>query len=361
MTVLIVDAHEDIAWNTLTFGRDYTTSAYNIRTAEAASKTPDHNGSACLGRTQWITGHVGVVFATLFVSPYRRRLGGWDPMCYRNAAEAHGLAQTQLDFYHRLEEQHPEFRIIRNRADLYTVTSCWEEETQSDKLIGLVLLMEGADPIRTPDEVEQWYEQGVRIIGPAWAGTRYCGGTGDPGPLSRAGAALMEHMAACSIILDVSHMSEQSFAQALERYEGVVIASHANPRYAADLSTPERALTDNQIRKLAARDGVIGIIPYNRFLKTGWYPAEGKQAVSVRRVAEIMDYICQLTGSSQHVGIGSDFDGGFGTEGIPQPMDTVADLSMIGTALAELGYDSDHVTQMLSGNWLAALQRGLPD
>lgn len=359
--MLIVDAHEDIAWNTLTFGRDYTTSAYKIRTAEAAGKTPDHNGSACLGRTQWIAGHVGVVFATLFASPYRRRLGAWDRMCYRNADEAHGLAQTQLDFYRRLEEQHTEFRIIRNRADLYTVTSCWEKETQSDKLIGLVLLMEGADPIRTPEEIAHWYERGVRIIGPAWAGTRYCGGTGDPGPLTRIGAALMEHMAACNIILDVSHMSEQSFDQALGRYEGVVIASHANPRYAADLSTPERALTDNQIRKLAARKGVIGIIPYNRFLKTGWYPAEGKQAVSVRRVAEIMDYICQLTGSSQHVGIGSDFDGGFGTEAIPHPMDTVADLNMIGTALAELGYDSDHVTQMLSGNWLAALQRGLPD
>ena len=168
-------------------------------------------------------------------------------------------------------------------------------------------------------------------------------------------------MTACGIILDVSHMSERSFEQTLESYEGVVIASHANPRYAAELSTPERALTDDQIRKLAARQGVIGIIPYNRFLRTGWRPAEGKHAVSVKRVAEIMDYICQLTGSSQHVGIGSDFDGGFGAEAIPHPMDSVADLHMIGTALAELGYDSSQVTQMLSGNWLAALQRGLPD
>ena len=359
--MLIVDGHEDIAWNALAFGRDYTTSAHQIREAEAGSETPAQNGSACLGRADWIAGRVGVVFATLFVSPYPHRLGTWDHMCYRDADEAHMLAQAQLDYYLQLEEKCSEYRIIRNRADLDTVTSSFEAEAQGRQLIGLVLLMEGADPIRTPDEVEHWRKRGVRLIGPAWAGTRYCGGTGDPGPLSRAGETLLEHMAACGIILDVSHMSERSFEQALERYEGVVIASHANPRYAASLNTPERALSNDQIRKLAAREGVIGIIPYNRFLKTGWRLAEGKHAVSVKRVAEVMDYICQLTGSSRHVGIGSDFDGGFGAEAIPHPMDSVADLHMIGTALANLGYDSGQVTQMLSGNWLAALQRGLPE
>ena len=359
--MLIVDAHEDIAWNALTFGRDYTTSARQIRAAEAGSETPTQNGMACLGRAEWLSGRVGVIIATLFVSPQRRRLGTWDQLCYRDAAEAHRLAHAQLDHYLRMEEEHPAFRVIRNRADLDAVTGSWEAQPPTQRRIGLVLLMEGADPIRAPNEVQHWHERGVRLIGPAWARTRYCGGTGDPGALTRAGEALLEHMAAHGIILDVSHMSERSFEQALERYDGVIIASHANPRCAADLSTPERALSDDQIRKLAARDGVIGVIPYNRFLKTGWRPAEGKQAVSVKRVAEIMDYICQLTGSSRHVGIGSDFDGGFGADAIPTPMDSVADLHMIGAALGQLGYGSGQVKQLLSGNWLTVLQWGLPE
>ena len=358
--MLIVDAHEDIAWSALTFGRDYTTSVHQIRTAEAGSDTPTQNGSACLGRKEWLSGKVGVVFATLFVSPFTRRLGAWDHICYRDTDEAYRLAQEQLDYYLRLEDENSYWRIIRDRADLDTVTASWEPGARKGNLIGIALLMEGADPIRTPDDVEHWQEHGVRIIGPAWAGTRYCGGTGDPGPLTNAGEALLEQMADYDIILDVSHMSERSFDQAVERYEGVVIASHANPRFASELSTPERGLNDDQIRKLAERDGVIGVIPYNRFLRTGWRPIEGKQAVSVKRVAETMDYICQLTGSSRNVGIGSDFDGGFGAESIPHPMDSIADLHMIGEALAELKYEPDQVTQMLSGNWLAAMQRGLP-
>ncbi len=258
-----MDAHEDIAWNALTFGRDYTTSARQIRAAEARSETPAQNGSTCLGHADWLTGRVGVIFATLFVPPYRRRLGAWDRNCYRDAAEAHRLAHAQLDYYQRLEEDHSEFRIVRNRADLDAVTDSWEAQPPAQHRIGLVLLMEGADPIRAPNEVQHWHERGVRLIGPAWARTRYCGGTGDPGALTRAGEALLEHMAACGIILDVSHMSDRNFEQALEHYDGIVIASHANLRCAADLNTPERALSDDQIRNLAARDGVIGVIPYN--------------------------------------------------------------------------------------------------
>jgi membrane dipeptidase len=162
-----------------------------------------------------------------------------------------------------MEDEHPTFRVIRNRADLDAVTGSWEAQPPAQRRVGLVFLMEGADPIRAPDEVQHWHERGVRLIGPAWRRTRYCGGTGDPGALTCAGEALLEHMAACGIILDVSHMSDRNFEQALEHYDGIVIASHANLRCAADLNTPERALSDDQIRKLAARDGVIGVIPYN--------------------------------------------------------------------------------------------------
>jgi membrane dipeptidase len=167
-------------------------------------------------------------------------------------------------------------------------------------------------------------------------------------------------MGSLGIVLDVSHMSEQSYYQAMDHFPGNIIASHSNPRQLAVSEYPERALSDEQIIRLAERDGVIGVVPYNRFLKTLWRPLDGKHAVTVKRVAEAVDIICQLTGSSSHAGIGSNFDGGFGAESIPAEMDTVADLRLIGNALAELGYSEEDIERVLRGNWMKILRRGLP-
>ena len=358
--MLIVDAHEDIAYNALRYNRDYATSALDIRTTEINSKSVIDNGLACLGRDEWLSGHVGIIFATLFSPPYSHYSGDSEKMYYRNSEQAHQLAHNQLDYYLNLEQKDA-FQIIRNRTDLDTVVTSWDEVSNRKPVIGLVLLMEGADPIRSPGEVEYWYKNGIRIIGPAWAGTSYCGGTGDPRPLTNLGEELLENMADIQMILDVSHMSEHSFDQAIENYEGVIIASHANPRFAADLITPERLLTDTQIHKLVGRGGVIGVVPYNKFLKSDWRKSDDKKTVPVRRLAEMIDYICQLTGSCQHVGIGSDFDGGFGAESIPFPMDTVADLVMIGDEIATLGYNTQEVEHFMSENWLQVLRRGLPE
>ena len=357
--MLVVDAHEDIAYNALRYNRDYATSALGIREAEINSEAVIENGLACLGRDEWLSGNVGIIFATLFSPPYSHYSGNSEHMYYRNSEQAHKLANNQLNYYLTLEQK-GDLQIIRNRTDLDKVVASWDELSTGNPIIGLVLLMEGADPIRSPSEIEYWYKNGVRMIGPAWAGTRYCGGTGDPGPLTSLGEELLVNMADVHIILDVSHMSELSFDQAIEIYEGVVIASHANPRFAAELSTPERLLTDLQIHKLVERDAVIGMVPYNKFLKTDWRKSEGKKSVPIRRLAEMIDYICQLTGSCQHVGIGSDFDGGFGSESIPFPMDTIADLVMIGDEIATLGYDPQEVKQFMSENWLRVLRRGLP-
>ena len=357
--MLIVDAHEDIAYNALRYNRDYSTSALNIRSAESNSQNMLANGLACLGHDEWLSGHVGIIFATLFSPPYSHYSGDSAQMYYQNADQAHKLAHNQLDYYLHMEEK-DDFQIIRNLSELEFVITSWDETNNKKPIIGLILLMEGADPIRSPDEVEYWHNKGVRIIGPAWAGTNYCGGTGDPGPLTNLGEELLENMADMQMILDVSHMSERSFDQAIENYDGVVIATHANPRFAANLSTPERLLTDLQIRKLVERDGVIGVVPYNKFLKTGWDKSDDKKTVPIRRLAEMMDYICQLTGSCQHVGIGSDFDGGFGAESIPFPMNTIADLVLIGDEIATLGYNRHEVTNFMSENWLQVLRRGIP-
>jgi len=167
-------------------------------------------------------------------------------------------------------------------------------------------------------------------------------------------------MSDLNYILDVSHMSELSLEQSIDMYDGVVIASHSNPRYAAKLDTPERLLSNVQIHNIAQTNGVIGIVPYNKFLKTHWDKSDNRNNVTIQRVAEMIDYICQLTGSCNHVGIGSDFDGGFGAESIPLPMNTIADLKMIGEEIATLGYNVKEINQIMSQNWINVLNRVLP-
>jgi membrane dipeptidase len=204
-------------------------------------------------------------------------------------------------------------------------------------------------------------ERGVRIVGLAWASTRYAGGTGEPGPLTSEGRRLLDVMANLGLILDLSHASDESFLQALDRYEGTVIVSHANPRaLLRDFRRPERLLSDDMIRRLAEVGGVIGVIPGNGFLKTSWTAAQGKAGVPLAALLDVIDHICQVTGSSAHVGLGSDFDGGFGVERTPAEIDTVADLQKLDAALKARGYTEGDVTAILGGNWLEVLRRGLP-
>jgi membrane dipeptidase len=359
---LIVDAHQDLAWNALTFGRDYTRSALATRQAEQNSLTPARNGHTLLGLNEYLLGRIAVVFGTLYASPARRSLGDWDVLSYADAQEAHRRYAEQLDYYERLTDEHPQFRLIRTRADLESVLGAWQSSEVTERRVGLVSLMEGADGIREPKEAEWWKERGVRIVGLAWAGTRYAGGTGEPGPLTPEGRKLLDVMADLGLILDLSHASDESFFEALDRFEGTVIASHSNPRARLQgTPRPERMLSDEMIQRLAERRGVIGVVPYNRFLKAGWQPTEGKQAVTLDAVTAMIDHVCQVTGSAAHVGIGSDFDGGFGVDSTPAEIDTVADLQKIGERLSErLGYAQADIAAIMGLNWVEILRRGLP-
>ncbi len=357
--MLIVDAHEDIAWNVLTFGRDYRHSAAWIREREAGTPIPRRNGNTLLGKDDWLRGEVGVIFATLFISPLRRRLGDWETQSYASAEEAYRLASAQLDTYHRLVEEDETFRLIGSRSDLEEVLATWEQERPSEeRRIGLVPLMEGADPILNPEQVEEWYERGLRVVGLAWEGTRYAGGTHEPGPLTSAGRDLIAAMAELGMILDLSHLAEEAYYQAVEEYEGHLIASHSNPRRFLPTS---RGLSDRMIQVLAERDGVVGIVPYNAFLKPGWRRGDRKEEVRIESVAAAIDHVCQVTGSVAHVGIGTDFDGGLGVEHVPAEIDTIADLQKLIEPLGRRGYTEDHIAAIFNGNWLRVLRAALPE
>jgi membrane dipeptidase len=381
--MLIVDAHQDLAYNILTFGRDYSLSALATRARELGSETPLRNGDTLLGWPDYQRGRVGVIFATLFASPARRALGDWDTQVYKTAEQAHELYRGQVDAYYRLVDRHPGcFRLIHSRKDLQEVLFAWRQEDslQAEALpspdeshlneeqpenpplpVGLVLLMEGAEGVRHPGELVEWWQLGVRIIGPAWAGTRYCGGTREPGPMTKEGFELLEAMAEIGFALDVSHMDEQAVLQALEVYPGTMIASHANAAALLKGVDTNRHLSERVIAGLLERDAVIGTVIHNRFLKPGWRMADGREQVTLQEVVAQIDYVCQRAGDSLHAGIGTDFDGGYGWQAAPGEIDTIADLPKLAPLLAEKGYREDDIAAIFGGNWLDRLEKILAE
>jgi membrane dipeptidase len=362
---LLIDSHEDIAWNILNLKRDYTKSAYDIRQAEQNTPIPAFNGSTLLGWPQYQQANACIIFGTLFCEPRRLDNGKYPVLNYETPSEAHQCYRKNLDAYHQLTDENPEkFRLILNQSDLAQHLTAWDTHVNTPKdtppPVGIVILMEGAEGITEPAQVEDWFQWNVRIIGPAWAGNPYCGGTREPGPLTKTGYALLENMANLDIILDISHMDHQSARQALDFYPGQVIASHSNAEALIKNIPINRHLKDKTIQQLIERDGVMGIVPLNAFLDWDWQSHGGRQSLSLDNIIAQIDYVCQIAGNTRHVGIGTDFDGGYGVESVPPEIDTIADLQKIAPKLAEKGYNDEDINRIFNGNWLRILKNNLP-
>ena len=363
MLPLIVDAHEDLAFNILNFGRDYTRAAAETRRIEAGngSKTPEYNGQTMLGWPDYQRGRVAVIFGTLFVVPYRRRTGDWENLTYKDFNQAHQFYRNQLDAYHKLADDHPDhFRVIGSRAELNATLTHWADAKAESHPVGIVPSMEGAEGVRSPSELDEWWQWGLRIIGPAWAGNRYCGGTQEPGPLTDEGRLLLNAMADIGFTLDLSHMDELSARQSLDQYPGPIIASHANAASLLPGYDGNRLLKDDVIHAILERDGIIGVVPFCKFLSHGWNTGDPRDSVTLETLAAHVDFICQMAGDVRHVGLGSDFDGGFGLSSAPAGVETIADLQKLGPVLASKGYNDEQVAAVLGRNWLRHLQTFLP-
>lgn len=351
---ILLDAHQDIAYNALKYGRDYRKSALITRRTE-----PTDIDLATIGLPEALAGRVALVCSTLFVAPHDST---WKPVgrerTYSTPLEAYSAAMEQMDYYQRICDESPDkLRLVKTAADLDAVLATWADGVDIRKRQqGLIVLMEGADPIIEPRQFEEWYGRGVRLVGTAWEATRYSGGTSEPGGLTKLGYELLDVMASFNAVLDLSHMAEEAALQSLDRYEGPMIASHSNPRKFKDT---DRHLPDNTIRLLAERDGVMGVVLFNRFLDNTWTRTDPKDSVTMTRVIEIIDHVCQLTGSANHIGLGTDWDGGFGAQHIPAEFDTIADLYKVGDALHERGFSETDIEKILSGNMLRVIRRSL--
>ncbi|MCA9981735.1 MAG: membrane dipeptidase [Anaerolineales bacterium] len=360
--MLIVDAHLDLAYTALEFGRDLRRPLSELR--EAERKNPTSNGIPTVSVPELQRGGVNLVFGTLFLEPVSTKAAlAATKMNYLTAVEAHQKAHQQLDYYHRLADELENVVLVGDTAVLNDLLASQQNSDENaTPQLGIVPLMEGADPIRDPAELEEWWARGLRIIGPAWDDTRYASGAwrGTREGFTSDGFLLMEVMADLGFILDLTHLSEQATQEALERYDGTVIATHSNCRALVD-HVGQRNLSDTHIRLLGERGGVMGIVLYNRFLKQGHLKGERRDLVTLDHVVAHIDHVCQLLGSSEHVGIGSDFDGGFGWADIPAELNSVADLHLIGDKLKERGYTAVDTNNILGGNWVRRLQTSWGD
>ncbi|HEX6383136.1 MAG TPA: membrane dipeptidase, partial [Anaerolineae bacterium] len=356
-TMIIVDAHEDLAYNVLSDGRNYLQSAYQTRAEEEGGPVPELNGLCTLGLPEWLKGNVALVFGTLFTMPRQAAKPG--EMGYPNPESAHQQALAQLNIYRRWAAGHPQITLVSQRLHLEQVLATWSDPAPVEKRqVGLVLLMENAAPIRTPDEAGWWYEQGVRLIGPAWRANRYSGSSDEQGPLTELGRQLLAVMEQHRIVLDLSHMSDSACLEALATYSGPIVATHSGLRR---LVPTDRLLPDEIVAKLVARDGVVGIMPANWALDPDWRQGNDKKNVKLKAAVRTIDAVCQLAGDAHHVGIGTDFDGGFGAEAIPAELDTIGDLPRLVEVLAQHGYSQADIEAIMGGNWLRLLRQALPD
>ncbi|MBV6452405.1 MAG: hypothetical protein MHPDNHAH_03162 [Anaerolineales bacterium] len=361
---IIVDSHQDLAWNMLTYKRDYTRPLAETRRLEVGTLIPERNGDSLLGWDEYQRGNVAVVFSTLFAAPARKK-ELWDVLWYPDFDTARKLYRDQWTFYRKWTDSHSDkFRLVRSTGELDAIIRHWSQPAREGEghPVGMVMLMEGAEGIRSPKELPEWWDMGLRIIGLAWMGTRYCGGTTEPGPLTDEGRDLISAMADLNFILDISHMDEAAALESLDRYDGALMASHSNCAALMKGSESNRHVPDQVIEKLIERGGVIGSVPFNTFLKVGWSRKTNSRREEVPMDAYIahIDHVCQIAGNSLHAGIGTDFDGGFGLQSVPVGFESVADLQLIASKLRERGYSETDAENILGGNWLRFLRKNLP-
>jgi membrane dipeptidase len=232
-------------------------------------------------------------------------------------------------------------------------------EHQNEFAIGYILAMEGADAIVDPSHAPTWFNLGLRVASLVHYGhNQYAHGTGESGRLTNAGVQLLGEFEKLGIILDATHLSDDGFFHALDIFGGPVLASHQNCRA---LVPGSRQFTDEQLQQLIARGAVIGCAFDNWMLvpdwKTGTTPRE---SATLDRVADHIDHICQLAGSHRHAAIGTDLDGGFGSEQSPIDIETIADVQKLADVLGARGYNDAAINDIFHGTWLRFFRAHLP-
>jgi membrane dipeptidase len=356
----MIDVHQDLAWSAMYFNRDLLKPIAEIRAYEAGLTDEPGRARNTVSFPELRRAKVGVCVTSLLARSglgATRRGPNRANLDYAAQTICHSHAKGQLAYY-RLLESMGHVRIITTRAQL---KAHWNDWTQSPETTpwGLIISMEGADPIVNPQQVEHWWQQGLRAVGPAHYGhSHYAAGTGVDGPLTASGRELLKEFMRVGMILDATHLSDTSFFEALEIYDGPVLASHHNCRA---LVPGDRQLTDEQIRLLIQRNAIIGAVFDAWMLYPGWKRGVTQpQVVGIEAAVDHIDHICQIAGNTNHCALGTDLDGGFGNEQTPRDVDTITDIHKLEDIFAGRGYKAADVDAIFFGNALRFFSEALP-
>ncbi len=353
----IFDAHLDLSMNAVEWNRDLSRPIAEIRERETGmtDKRDRADGVVCFPEMR--KGRIGACVATQIARYVKigNKLAGW------NSPEiAWSITQAQLAWYQAMEEK-GEMRQICTAAQLDETVQLWKGDPPPDAPIGFVLTLEGADSMITLNHLERAYNYGLRALGPAHYGPgTYSPGTGDKGPLSAKGRELVKEMDRLGIIMDTTHLTDEAFWEAVDLFQGPAWASHQNCRA---LVPAQRQFTDEQLKHLIDRGGVIGAALDAWMMVPGWtkYTTRPEDVgVKLKHMVDHIDHVCQLAGNANHAGIGTDLDGGFGRKQSPMDLETIADLQKIPALLAERGYKPEDIEKILHGNFVSFLMKHLP-
>lgn len=351
---LFLDSHLDLSFSALQINRDLTQPAATVRVHDAVN-TIESFGTCTVTLPELHKGKIGLVCGTVM-----SRLDAndkWTRTGMYNQAQCHGVGRGHLAYYQALEHA-GYIRFVKTVADLDDTILAWQDPAP-DTPIGLILTMESADPILDPQQVREWHDLGLRMVSISHYGTStYSHGTGTEGGLLPPAKPLLDALNSAGIIVDVTHLTDQAHWELLDIYDGPIAASHHNCRA---LTPGQRQLTDEMIRSIAERDGVIGTAFDVWMLDPTWQrqlPAYEQQTqATLETVADHIDYICQLLGTARHCGIGTDLDGGFGTEQAPRDLNTIADLQKLVSIFADRGYDDTSIQGICANNWIDLFRR----
>jgi membrane dipeptidase len=346
----LVDSHLDLAENVTLFGRDLTLEVSTLRALEQRTKN-----QVMVTLPELKRGGIAVAFATVTAGFKAEDVGAdFQPASaiYHALEHAEVQALSQLDLYELWEKQGL-VRILKSVTDLEHHLNLW----QQDRVPGLVLLMEGADPILQVADLPKWWRRGLRMIGLTFGDTKYGAGVAGgsknfrTGGLTSEGIGLLEAMAEQGFIWDISHLTETGVWQGLEIGLPRVCATHATARA---LNPTDRHLSDDVIRAVVKRGGVIGLVLYNGFLEPRWRVDKTVVVSLEKHVRDHAAYLASVAGWNC-IGIGSDLDGGFGLEESPLELNSIADLYKMSDILP-----AEVRKAVLSTNWLTFLRRSLP-
>ncbi len=344
----IFDAHLDLSMNALEWNRDLTRPLKEINSREKFLNDKPDRGNATVCLPELRNGNIGLCVATLiarYVKP-KNKLHGWN-----SPYQAWAQTQGQLSWYKTMEEK-GEMIQIKNLSDLNQHLSLWKEN-KFNLPVGYILSLEGADSILSMEHLEIMYENGLRAIGPAHYGPgTYAFGTDSDGKIGFKGKKLLKKIEELNLILDVTHLSDQSFWESIDNFNGPIWASHSNCRA---IVPNKRQLSDNQLRVLISKGAIIGMALDAWMMVPNWKRGISnplKRELFLEKIFDHIDHICQLSGNSDHVGIGSDLDGGFGKEQCPCDINSIADLQKINYILDNRGYNKKDINKILSQNFI---------